>query len=83
MSEPTYYFINNTRREFCYFDNDYSIFQELTNAVNFNTGWTLQDDIRIHSEPSNSTVLVELMIDLQFKNLDYESSEDSVPDSVA
>jgi len=85
MSEPTYYFINNTRREFCCFDNDYSIFEELMNAVNFNTGWTLQDDIRVHSEPPGSTVILKHLInDLHFVNLDHESSEeDSVPDSVA
>ena len=84
MSPPSYYFINNTCREFCYFDNNNPIFQELTHIVKWNRRWTLEDDIRVESELAGSTFLIEHLVnDLQFTNLDYDSSEDSVPDSVA
>ena len=86
MSPPSYYFINHTRKEFCSFDNNKPIFQELTEALHWNIGWTFQDFIHIDKELSNSTVLIEyLMTEKGYKYLDLESDsdEDSDPDSVA
>lgn len=84
MSPPTYYFVNYTCKEFCWFNNKSPIFQELTHIVKWNHRWTLEDNIHVESELSGSTFLIEHLVnDLQFVNLDYDSSEDSVPDSVA
>jgi len=85
MSSPIYYFINHTRKEFCCFDKNYPIFEELNHAMKWNKGWTLEDNICVESEPSGSTVLLEsLMNILNYKDLDHENSDkDSVPDSVA
>ena len=85
MSLPSYYFVNHSCEEFCWFDNRCPIFQELTHIIKWNHRWTLEDNICVESELSDSTVLIEYLInDLQYKNLDYDSSEeDSVPDSVA
>ena len=81
---PIYYFVNYTCKEFCCFNNNYPIFKELTHIVKWNRRWTLEDDIRVESELAGSTFLIQHLVnDLQFTNLDYDSSEDSVPDSVA
>jgi hypothetical protein len=85
MSSPIYYFINHSRNEFCCFDKNYPIFEELVNAMKWNKGWILEDNICIDSELPGSTVLIEFLMDiLKYKDLDHENSdEDSVPDSVA
>lgn len=80
MSPPSYYFVNHTRKEFCTFDNDISIFLSITNAIEQNNGWKNTDNITIESELSGETALVEFMMNTQgYKDLDwynYESPEE-------
>ena len=84
MSPPTYYFVNSTRKEFCTFDDKLPILEVLTNTVH-KYEWTLQDDIKVESEMSDFTYLIDYLInDKNYVWLDYDSDyDDSVPDSVA
>ena len=61
MSPPIYYFVNSTRNEFCSFDDALPILQALTNAV-AKYGWVLQDDIKVESELSGHTILLEYLV---------------------
>lgn len=85
MSPPTYYFVNSTRNEFCTFDDKIPILEVLTSTVN-KYEWELQDNIKVESELSDSTYLIDYLInDKNYVWLDYDSDYDdeSVPDSVA
>jgi len=73
---PCYYFINHTRRQFCLFDNEISVFFSVSNALNTNPGWKDTDSISIDCEPAGSTDLVEyLMNGRGYKNMDYHESD--------
>ena len=64
---PSYYFINHTRGEFCYFDENNRIIEELIIVINKNEGWTIDDDIKVDSEISEY-----LTNSLNYKNLNYD-----------
>jgi len=76
--------VNSTRKEFCTFDDKLPILQVLTSTVN-KYEWTLQDNIKVESELSDSTYLIDYLInDMNYVWLDYdsESDDESVPDSI-
>jgi len=71
MSPPCYYFVNDTRKEFCLFDNYISIFFSLDNAIANNPGWKNTDKIIIESELAGYTSLIEYLINERgYKDLD-------------
>ena len=47
MSNPAYFFINTTRKEFIFFSKNISIVKALQDAITSSQGWTTEDDIRI------------------------------------
>ena len=59
MSPPTYYLINHTRKEFCFFDHDISIFTVLDDTLNTHIHWKNTDNILISSELAGSCALLE------------------------
>ena len=78
MSPPSYYFVNHTCKEFCYFDENVQIFQELINVVNVNEGWTIYDEIKVDVELYGDTHLIEYLTnELNYKNLNYDPEPDS------
>jgi hypothetical protein len=48
--ESTYYIINHTRKEICFFDEENSIIHILEDAINSHISWEDTDDIRIQCE---------------------------------
>lgn len=63
MPLPFYYLVNHTRKEFCFFDNNKSIFLVLETMLNQNNHWNRNDDdIRIGSEGSCSTSLLGFLV---------------------
>ena len=69
MSRPSYYLVNHTRKEFHYFENKQSIFKVLQESLAY-PGWKETDDLHVESELSDSTALIEhLLNDLEYKDL--------------
>jgi len=63
--------VNDTRKEFCLFDNYISIFFSLDNAIANNPGWKNTDKIIIESELAGYTSLIEYLINERgYKDLD-------------
>ena len=77
MSPPTYYLINHTRKEFCFFENDISIFLVLDATLTKYIHWKTTDDICIDSEDACSCALMEdLVNDGGYLNLDIDEDDD-------
>ena len=77
MSPPAYYLINHTRKEFCFFENDISIFVVLDAALKKYTNWEKTDDICIDSDDACSCdLLEELVNDAGYFNLDGVDEDD-------
>ena len=73
MSPPSYYLVNHTRKEFCFFDNELPIFLVLESALQKHTNWKNTDNVRIKSENSGSCIVLEYLTnDMEYKNLDYD-----------
>jgi hypothetical protein len=66
MSEQAYYFVNHTRKEFCFFTKHISICKSLADALTNNIGWSVSDDIRIDCEGFQETRCLEKMDDLRY-----------------
>ena len=66
MSEQAYYFVNHSRREFCFFTKHISICTTLSDAIINNIGWLSTDDIRIESEGYNDTKCLEYLDNLKY-----------------
>ena len=45
-----YYFVNDSRQEFCSFTNSISIVKALNDALTYNVGWHATDSIHIGSD---------------------------------
>ena len=58
MSPPSYYLVNRTRKEFCYFENEEPIFKVLRESF-LKYDWRYTDAIHIESELSDYTRFVE------------------------
>jgi len=73
----SHYLINYSKKEFCKFNNKIPIFQILNTYLNIHNHWKITDDIRIDCEWSSDSLLLlmHLSNDLEFKNLDFYSSE--------
>ena len=71
MSPPSYYLVNHTRKEFCFFENKLSIFVILEVALQKHTNWNNIDNVSIESENSGSCILLEYLTnDMEYTNLD-------------
>ena len=71
MSPPSYYLVNRTRKEFCYFENEESIIKILRDAFLEYDTWRYNDDVIIESEDAGYTFLVEhLTTGLGYVDLD-------------
>ena len=71
MSPPSYFLINYTRKEFCFFDQELSIFHILDQALVTNKHWKPTDDVRIQSD-SSVALLEHLTNTLEYTNLDND-----------
>ena len=60
MSQPTFYFVNKTREEFCSFKDTLPILQELMASIKM-YDWTVEDDIKVECELNNQKFLVEYL----------------------
>jgi hypothetical protein len=67
MVEQAYYFINETRREFCHFTNDVSITVNLKMALKNYVGWKETDIIRIGSEDYDKTTCIAYLNDRRYR----------------
>jgi hypothetical protein len=73
MSPPSYYLVNHTRKEFCFYEDELPIFLALEMVLQKHTNWKNTDNVRIKSENSCScTVLEYLTNDMEYKNVDYD-----------
>ena len=76
MSPICYYFVNNTRKEFCLFNNEISILLSLSNAIESNAGWKNTDKICVDSEDAGYTNLIEYLInEMGYTDLDYQGED--------
>jgi hypothetical protein len=79
MSPICYYFVNNTRKEFCLFNNEISIFYSLSNAIENNAGWKNTDSIAIETEIAGETALMGYLINKKgFKDMDWAYQQSCV-----
>lgn len=77
MSQPTYYLINHTRKEFCYFENEIPIFQTLDAILKKYPQWKNTDDITVDSQDACSSDLVEHLVnDAGYTDLEYDDDDD-------
>ena len=87
MSEqPGYFFINHTKKEYCQFNNNEPIVNELRKCICENY-WNDTEDIRVEFQDSGSTDVWELMGDNGYKDLDeidggYDSDGESKDDEM-
>ena len=54
----TYYFINNTRKQICSFDNNNSVLMELKRVCTFVKGWLLSHHITVEADRAKIDYLV-------------------------
>ena len=77
MSPPTYYLINHSQKEFCYFENDIPIFHILDAILEKYDHWSKNDDIVIDSQDACSSDLVEYLVnDAGYRDMNYDDDED-------
>ena len=77
MSPPTYYLINHSQKEFCFFENDMPIFHVLDEIMKRFDHWTKTDDIVVDSQDACSSDLVEHLInELGYSDMDYDEDDD-------
>jgi len=69
MSRPAYYLVNHTRKEFLYFYNKQSIFKVLQEVMAAFPEWKDADDVHVDTELCGSTVLIEHLTNLEYKDL--------------
>jgi len=72
MSEPDFFFINHTRKEYCAFDNNESIIHSIELAVYKNLKWEITDDIRVDTQSLEKNELFNYLDGEGYKNLDWE-----------
>jgi hypothetical protein len=65
MSQTKYYLINYTRKEFCFFNNKYTIFVIIETALRKNVHWKIEDEICIKSEGFSSIDYLNMMINTE------------------
>uniref|UniRef100_A0A6C0DR30 Uncharacterized protein n=1 Tax=viral metagenome TaxID=1070528 RepID=A0A6C0DR30_9ZZZZ len=62
MSHTYFYLINHNCKEFCFFENSYSIFLILETAMKINNHWKATDDIRVEMEGTCSSAFLQTLI---------------------
>jgi hypothetical protein len=73
---PTYYLVNHTTKEFCFFENDASIFDVLEEAIK-KCKWKKTDHVAIDSEDASHYYLLDYLKNNNYRMMDEESSEES------
>ena len=81
MSAYDYFFINHTKKEFCWFDSEESIIHNIELAVYKNVGWEMTDDIRVQAQLADDTALLDYLSENDYRNADMDGPTESEPDS--
>lgn len=71
MSPSSYYLVNRTRKEFCYFENGEPIFKVLREAL-LKYDWIYTDNIHIESEVSDDALVEHLANGLGYIDIGEE-----------
>ena len=79
--QPSYFFINHTKKEYCLFDNNESIIASIELAIYKNLKWESTDDIRVEFQDSNSTAVWEQMGEEGYKDLDENDTPTTTEES--
>jgi hypothetical protein len=70
MTSPTYFFINNTRKEFCTFHNDVPVFGAIGSFMNDKIGWKYTHEIEVATDKKASAKdMITTFLNAEYKDI--------------
>ena len=74
MAKIHYYLVNESKKEFCYFNARISIHEELKRIMDTWASWTPTDTIKLHGddESKGPDLWEHLTVNLEYRDLDYD-----------